>query len=87
MFCRFFCVWRDVFFVGEKGKDESLTTVRLSGFLNCGGSAETRTLDRRIKSPLLYQLSYAPDRLIVGGSCEIRTHDQRIKSPLLYRLS
>ena len=25
-----------------------------------GGSAETRTLDRRIKSPLLYQLSYAP---------------------------
>ena len=29
--------------------------------MNSGGSAETRTLDRRIKSPLLYQLSYAPD--------------------------
>ena len=28
-----------------------------------GGSAETRTLDRRIKSPLLYQLSYAPNAM------------------------
>ena len=28
-----------------------------------GGNAETRTLDRRIKSPLLYQLSYVPSRL------------------------
>ena len=46
-----------------------------------GGSAETRTLDRRIKSPLLYQLSYA------RGSAETRTLDRRIKSPLLYQLS
>lgn len=28
----------------------------------CGGLSETRTRDQRIKSPLLYRLSYQPDR-------------------------
>ena len=59
------------------------------GLFEIGGNAGIRTLDRRIKSPLLYQLSYVPKFIsnTLGGSCGIRTHDQRIKSPLLYQLS
>ena len=49
-----------------------------------GGGTGIRTLDLRIKSPLLYQLSYTP---IIGGLCRTRTCDQWIKSPLLYQLS
>ena len=60
-----------------------------------GGNAGIRTLDRRIKSPLLYQLSYVPEdkhqacstSSNCGGNAGIRTLDRRIKSPLLYQLS
>ena len=31
---------------------------------NCGGSGETRTRDQRIKSPLLYRLSYRPSKAL-----------------------
>ena len=31
------------------------------GLFEIGGNAGIRTLDRRIKSPLLYQLSYVPE--------------------------
>ena len=60
---------------------------------NLGGNAGIRTLDRRIKSPLLYQLSYVPENSLFGilknfgGNAGIRTLDRRIKSPLLYQLS
>ena len=56
-----------------------------NGVLKTGGSAETRTLDRRIKSPLLYQLSYAPildcDRLIVVGRArfELTTNGLKVR--------
>ena len=50
-----------------------------------GGSAETRTLDRRIKSPLLYQLSYAPKpstnfRMVVGRErLELSTNGLKVR--------
>ena len=50
-----------------------------------GGSAETRTLDRRIKSPLLYQLSYAPKpstifRVVVGRErLELSTNGLKVR--------
>ena len=52
------------------------------GFLEFGGSAETRTLDRRIKSPLLYQLSYAPDDqlyLVGRARFELTTNGLKVR--------
>lgn len=43
------------------------------------GPSRNRTYNQRIKSPLLYQLSYRP---IAPGA--IRTPDRRIRNPLLY---
>ena len=40
-----------------------------------GRTREIRTLDHRIKSPVLYQLSYSPILPITGGSGGIRTHE------------
>ncbi len=52
-------------------------------FSRFGGSAETRTLDRRIKSPLLYQLSYAPKPeqfLVVGRErLELSTNGLKVR--------
>ena len=36
-----------------------------------GGRAGTRTLDLRIKSPLLYQLSYAPEAAFAADRREV----------------
>ncbi len=51
-----------------------------------GGSGETRTRDQRIKSPLLYRLSYRPSIKLLDSnltkqrSCQIRTPQ---KQPLV----
>ena len=54
-------------------------------------SVGARTRDLRIKSPLLYQLSYTPmeknSKEEKSESVGARTRDLRIKSPLLYQLS
>jgi hypothetical protein len=75
----------------ERKKSRGPSVSRIIG--RCGGNAGIRTLDRRIKSPLLYQLSYVPTQADCigqrrnGGNAGIRTLDRRIKSPLLYQLS
>ena len=38
------------------------TALIAEGRLDTGGSAEIRTRDQRIKSPLLYRLSYRPGK-------------------------
>ena len=51
---------------------------------------EVRTRDIRIKSPVLYQLSYRRrilQKRLQRASDEVRTRDIRIKSPVLYQLS
>ncbi len=66
-----------------------------------GGCIGIRTLDRLIKSQMLYQLSYTPvignrsskadafplERKRSGGCIGIRTLDRLIKSQMLYQLS
>jgi hypothetical protein len=53
--------------------------------LNYGGSGGIRTHDQRIKSPLLYQLSYRTMNVRVSGATDRdRTCDLGIRSPTLY---
>ncbi len=50
-----------VFAVGQrKAKKKALCTEIQSAFYWIGGTSGGRTHDKRIKSPLLYQLSYGP---------------------------
>ena len=76
-----------------RAKKNPADRLSAGSFLSDGGNAGIRTLDRRIKSPLLYQLSYVPtqencsEQIGNGGNAGIRTLDRRIKSPLLYQLS
>ncbi len=64
----------------------------------CGSLSWARTSDKRINSPLLYQLSYQglglnQKTLVLSQGFEYgslswaRTSDKRINSPLLYQLS
>jgi hypothetical protein len=57
--------------VGERAaKKKALCTEIQSAFLIFGGTSGGRTHDKRIKSPLLYQLSYGPNEAL----------DYRVKS-------
>ena len=59
----------DQFFVPRPSplRDEKKPAqISLNRFLNSGGTSGGRTHDKRIKSPLLYQLSYGPIKLHIG---------------------
>jgi hypothetical protein len=47
-------------FVTRMGQACMKKATQARGFLISGGSGEIRTRDQRIKSPLLYRLSYRP---------------------------
>lgn len=55
-----------------------MKTARIAaGRLDSGGSGEIRTRDQRIKSPLLYQLSYRPlekREIILEGAISSNSH-------------
>src|SRR3569623_188746 len=70
--------WHEVTFfvtllsISENSSNKNKKATLPRGFLDFGGSGEIRTRDQRIKSPLLYRLSYRPFYLtsVVTGKAQ-----------------